>query len=294
MKKTSKIIIKIICVIVLIFAIDLIFIFTFKRPLLAIKIDNGDSANLIYRGLLYDTYNCIDYSTPRIKSKKTKFTCSLDRVDIGSVKQIIDKTKEIKDNSCKEEKELFYEDNNYKYYFNCIKSDNIIIKYNSGFEESINTALKYKTITIKDLDKFKIEYIKEEKRPIKKEDIISDKNLLFSITWRNTKCIPIQLNIYDNNKYILSNSYKDCKPNKTCTLALIYSNQVSGNYNYDVMNIINNSQESTIYEDINIYPYEIFTGNSQIFYTDNNNLFLKEFLNQINVNLKTCAKPDYN
>lgn len=38
----------------------------------------------------------------------------------------------------------------------------MIVEYESGFEESISSALKYKTIKISDLDKFNIDYIKEK------------------------------------------------------------------------------------------------------------------------------------
>ena len=75
MKKWVKIILGVIGTVILLFVIDLIFIFTINRPLLAIKEDNGDSVNLIYRGILYDTYNCHEYSSPQIKIKGAKYTC---------------------------------------------------------------------------------------------------------------------------------------------------------------------------------------------------------------------------
>ena len=37
----------------------------------------------------------------------------------------------------------------------------MIVKYESGFEETISDALKYGTIKISDLDRFNIDYIKE-------------------------------------------------------------------------------------------------------------------------------------
>lgn len=69
MKKSIKISLIVIGIIVLCFIIDLICIFTINRPLFAIKEDNGDSVNLIYRGLFYDTYNCHEFSAPQIKVK---------------------------------------------------------------------------------------------------------------------------------------------------------------------------------------------------------------------------------
>ena len=76
MKKSIKISLIVIGIIVLCFIIDLICIFTINRPLFAIKEDNRDSVNLIYRGLFYDTYNCHEFSAPQIKVKGAKYTCA--------------------------------------------------------------------------------------------------------------------------------------------------------------------------------------------------------------------------
>ena len=75
MKKWLKITLGVVGGIIILFAIDLICIFTINRPLFAIKEDNGDSVNLIYRGLFYDTYNCHEFSVPQIKVKGAKYTC---------------------------------------------------------------------------------------------------------------------------------------------------------------------------------------------------------------------------
>lgn len=77
MKKNLKIILGIIVGIVLCFVIDLIFIFTFNRPLFAVRENIGDSVNIIYRGIFYDTYNCQDISMVQIKSKSSKFSCNI-------------------------------------------------------------------------------------------------------------------------------------------------------------------------------------------------------------------------
>ena len=73
MKKSLKIILGIIVGIVLCFVIDLIFIFTFNRPLFAVRENNGN----IYIGIFYDTYNCHEFSMPQIKSKLSKFNCTV-------------------------------------------------------------------------------------------------------------------------------------------------------------------------------------------------------------------------
>lgn len=71
MKKWLKITLGVIGGIVLLLVIDLGCIFIINRPLFAIKKDNGS----VYKGILYDTYNCAEYSVPQIKVKGTKFTC---------------------------------------------------------------------------------------------------------------------------------------------------------------------------------------------------------------------------
>ena len=76
MKKWIKTIIRIIVGIILLFIIDLLCIFVIDRPLLAKKKDNGDLVNKVYKGLLYDVYNCHEYPTPQIKIKGNKFNCS--------------------------------------------------------------------------------------------------------------------------------------------------------------------------------------------------------------------------
>lgn len=76
MKKCMKFILFGIGGIILLLLIDLIFIFTINKPLFAIKQNNDDSVNLVYRGLLYDTYICHEYTVPQLKIKGTKFSCA--------------------------------------------------------------------------------------------------------------------------------------------------------------------------------------------------------------------------
>lgn len=161
MKKWIKVVIFVVVLIVLTIIIDLICIFTINRPLFAQSEDYGTYA--VYKGLFFDTYNCAEYSIPQIKGKRAKFTCAVSRIDIGSVIEIKDMTKDIKDFACAEALEGFYEDDNYAYYWSCIKNKYMIVKYKSGYEETISNALKYGTIEISDLDKYNISYIKQNK-----------------------------------------------------------------------------------------------------------------------------------
>lgn len=76
MKKGLIIILGALGGIILFLILDIICIFHFNRPILAVKEDNGDSVDIIYRGILYDTYYCHEFTMPQIKAKNTKFSCS--------------------------------------------------------------------------------------------------------------------------------------------------------------------------------------------------------------------------
>lgn len=166
MKKIIKICLIIIGIIILTIIIDLICIFTINRPIFAIK-DDCDCLYSIYKGIFYDTYNCPEYSVPQVKAKGTKFSCANIRIAIGNVVEIVDNTKEIMDFVCAEALEEFYSDDNYAYYWSCIKDKYMIVKYESGFEETISSALKNSIIDISDLDRYGIDYIKDDNYSIK-------------------------------------------------------------------------------------------------------------------------------
>jgi len=125
-------------------------------------------------------------------------------------------------------------------------------------------------------------------------DDISYNDLIFSINIGNRSCIPVQLNIYKNNKYILHTKYEGCKTG-LCTSILKYTEFSEGRYNYDIMQIIKhsidaNNMQFTMH---NLPEYNIFTGNGYNFITDDDNKYLNEFLKSINVDLSKCAEVDY-
>lgn len=159
MKKIIKIFVSIISIFVILIIIDLFSIFVFYKPLLA----QHAKTPYTYTGIFYNTYTCPEYSTPQIKSKKTKFSCVEEAIGIDRVEKIVDKTKDKEDFACDEALESFYEDEEYIYYYNCIKSKYIVVQYKSGYEETVENALKNKSITIKDLDDYNINYIKYSK-----------------------------------------------------------------------------------------------------------------------------------
>ena len=65
--------------------------------------------------------------------------------------------------NCAEAEELFFEDDEYEYYFNVIKSHYVIVTYNNANSEEIISALNSGRATIADLDEFDIEYTKKPK-----------------------------------------------------------------------------------------------------------------------------------
>jgi len=96
MKKWLKIVVIIICVVLISFVLDLISIFVFNKPLFGIKVDNGDSVNIIYKGVFYDVYNCTQYSTPLIKMKGTKFNCTINLKEVPELNEVDGVTMTIK------------------------------------------------------------------------------------------------------------------------------------------------------------------------------------------------------
>ena len=160
MNNSFKIIIGVIVVVILYFVIDVGSVLMFSKPVFAVKEDNGDSVNLVYRGLFYDVYNCADHSMAMIKSKGTKYACS---VGEAKVVELVDKTKDINDFACAEVMESFYEDDEYIYFWSCLKGSYMVVRYSNGYEEPIGDALKKGTIKISDLDEYDISYYKDRK-----------------------------------------------------------------------------------------------------------------------------------
>lgn len=129
---------------------------------------------------------------------------------------------------------------------------------------------------------------------IKMEDVKNSEGVIFAITRGDKKCTSMKLVVYDNHKYDLYTGYEACKPFSTCTMMLKYTGKKTGTYDYDVLSILKQSREVTD-EDVSYPPmYEIYTGKDRKkFVAGINNKYLEEFLNSIDVNLKSCAKAEY-
>ena len=128
---------------------------------------------------------------------------------------------------------------------------------------------------------------------LEKEDIVGENGLLFTIRYLKAENIPVKLEVYDENKYILYTNYKGCNEDENCNDVLIYTKSTEGTYDYDVLKIIENSYDSNEkYKDHG--DYEIFTGKDEHRYiTYESNNYLQYFLKLIAVDLKTEAVPDY-
>lgn len=109
-------------------------------------------------GILVDTHYC-DNGKKDTVIKGFSYSCNY----MGGKYTLVDKTKDIKDFACAEALEEFYEDDNYTYYWSCMKNKYMIVEYDDGTEETISQALLKGHIDIQVLDKFDISYIKYEK-----------------------------------------------------------------------------------------------------------------------------------
>ncbi len=86
---------------------------------------------------------------------------STEQQPVGVV-EIIDIAK--RDNiGCDAALQQFYSDEEYNYFYPSIKSEYVVVKYSDGTEETVENALKNGKISISDLDRFEINYIKEKK-----------------------------------------------------------------------------------------------------------------------------------
>jgi len=154
MKKNIRIILIAIGVIVGVILFDSIQALVFdNNPIIGI-----DSRCCKRNGILVDTYYC-DNGKKNTVIKGFSYSCSYN----GGNYTLIDETKNKLNFSCAEVLQSFYEDEKYIYYWECMKNKYMIVKYEDGFEETISDALIQKHIGIEVLNKFDIDYIKEEK-----------------------------------------------------------------------------------------------------------------------------------
>lgn len=144
---------------------------TGHEPKLVIKITNRDGNKITYWGLGYKIirYPNVSPNEPYKNNRGVKMGSWFMKYKIKDdskklvVKRITDKTKTMLSFLCAEALDEFYQDEEYIYYYNCLKSKYIIVEYEDGSEETVKEALKKGNITIQELDNYKISYIKYEK-----------------------------------------------------------------------------------------------------------------------------------
>lgn len=170
MRQKTKIILITISIILFLFLIDFICIFTINRPLFALKDKNAK----IYYGIIYNTYYCNDYTAPVIKFKQTKYFCSseikLNNYDFSVVVDNNSKHKKIfafKNNEINyyygnTDFNLYLTENNHKYDIEKVLTNNIL---------DINDILE-KSIEVKDYLNNKIYYYNDFKIIVCNNDII--------------------------------------------------------------------------------------------------------------------------
>ena len=110
--------------------------------------------------------------------------------------------------------------------------------------------------------------------------------------------------LYEDNQYELFTDYKECRPWQTCTEELRYTKSIKGTYNYDVIKIIEASTNANdkSYSMDNLPEYELYLGEKYVqkydtamfvVEKDQTNNYLDELLEQLDVDLNSCANPDY-
>lgn len=188
MKKTIKYLCILVGAILLIFLMDLSRSVLFnKEPLIVISTTN-DNGVKVSNSILYKTYNC--NGKIYVESISSKFNCPIED-------KLITLTQNNKD-ICIDGIDYFYEDENYRYYFTCLKSNYIIVNINDK-EYMLKDALENGIITIKDIEN-KIEFKKESK---KENKVTNDIKLIKE----NNKCSTKVEKIYTYNKV---EYYYDC------------------------------------------------------------------------------------
>lgn len=164
MKKVYVFLIILILIIVSVFTIDYLLAKSNKLPFLAIKETKGNIKT--YKGLFYQVDVCnsnVVFNENIICPKDADFV-------------IVDETE-----VCAEALELFYEDENYKYYYPCIKNATTFIKKNNK-KQTVRESLEDKTISVESLLKSGLSFIRKEKYQIKVDKSDKCKTIKYQIS----------------------------------------------------------------------------------------------------------------
>jgi len=176
MKKKIVVVTVIILLLLFIFGIyskyvDSARVRTGHEPKLTIKIISDNGNKVTYWGFGYKVirYPSVSPNEPYKNNRGVKMGSwfMTYRVPDDNTKLVIKEIKDLTKNmlafSCAEALDKFYEDENYEYYYDCLKSKYIVVIYEDNSEETVKDALGKDHIKISDLDMFKIDYIKHKK-----------------------------------------------------------------------------------------------------------------------------------
>lgn len=152
-----------------------------------------ETRGMMKKGILVDTYFC-NPDDKHTVLKGVKYACHV-KIDYT----LVDKTVENEDMSFDTALQNFFEDDNYVYYWDCIKDEYMIVRYATGEEIRISDALKANKLSIQELDDAGIKYIKNERQKVELQSppalylyVEGDNNkaqaLLGTYSWRITKC----------------------------------------------------------------------------------------------------------
>ncbi len=136
---------------------NIIFAFTYRDDQIikqgtASKITQLDKEEIIRYDTMFDNGE-LKITETNTGTLQTPIPEVVDIIDIATRDQI----------PCDEAEQQFYADAEYIYFYPCIKSKYVIVRYSDNTEETVENALKNKNITIADLDRFEIAYIKKKR-----------------------------------------------------------------------------------------------------------------------------------
>lgn len=165
--KIIQSILAVLSIIFIIFIIDLFSISDKNKPIIYFSDIYSDDGYYLYKGILYDTYDCVGNEVERgthIVFRWNEFECKkINQFEVSNLKvtNIVDNTVADKNYVCDEKKEVLFEDSVTRYYFNCTKSAYIMVTYDDGTSDNLKAAISKGNVTMSDLDKYKINYEKE-------------------------------------------------------------------------------------------------------------------------------------
>lgn len=251
MKKSLKIFLGVVGVIILIGILDLVFIFMVGRPILAVK----SSEKNVYKGIFFDTYYCEEYSLPQIRGKKTKFQCysSIKKVqDENSTHSFYGKVVDVKSTYIivmpnEDEEESKTSD---KFQVNLESSDaiyeigtNVKVTYVGGILESYPAKVNTTKIELAKIKDFKLIYKESEKGKKQITDKKTNEKYDYNVyVYNGSMEIKINKKTYSleealkKGKITMSEIIE--KANKDITNPLFYDDGGSVEYHYDDFTII--------------------------------------------------------